>query len=423
MKRITGAFALLAAGLSGCVAFTAPVAQGDRKPVDARPVVSAPMHGGTPLPGLTPGGGVSSTPPGYSTWTAGPGHHTAGSSPLAARPTGPTPPGFPPNSVPLPDLRNGSIPTTTPTPSRPSLASGTADFQNGMPMAVTPPKGDADSSVRQASYAPAPATKTPDNGKLPEILSASLAERAKAAPAVPPVPQMPLAPVVTNSTPAPADAPKAAKMGGTPLLRLVNSRRITLNFEVKDVGPSGLAGVDLWYTQDGRDWKKHEAPANAQAYVVEVDEEGMYGFTLVARSGIGLGKEPPAAGDQPQVWVIVDLTKPDVKLTEVVPNYQQNAQHVLVRWQSSDKNLGRHPVTLSYAEKEEGPWTVIAANLDSSGQYTWQVPANVPPRALLKAEAIDLAGNVGHAQSEKPILMDSSRPNVSIVNVEANTGR
>jgi hypothetical protein len=327
-------------------------------------------------------------------------------------------PGFPPGSVPLPDLRS------SPTPTTPALAGGKADFQSGMPMAVTPPKSAAESNIRQASYAPAPATpKTLDTAKLPEILSAPPTERAKAAPAVPPlppVPPLPAAPVVKNSTPAPADAPKA---GGTPLLRLVNSRRITLNFEVKDVGPSGVAGVDLWYTQDGRDWKKHEAPANAQAYVVEVDEEGMYGFTLVARSGIGLGKEPPAAGDQPQVWVIVDLTKPDVKLTEVVPNYQQNAKQVLIRWQSSDKNLGRHPVTLSYAEKEEGPWTVIAANLDSTGQYTWQVPANVPPRALLKVEAIDLAGNVGQAQSEKPILMDSSRPNVSIVNVEAHGNR
>ncbi|NBO93724.1 MAG: hypothetical protein EBV06_15650, partial [Planctomycetia bacterium] len=96
---------------------------------------------------------------------------------------------------------------------------------------------------------------------------------------------------------------------------------------------------------------------------------------------------------------------------------------VSIKWNASDKNLGRNPVTLSYAESEDGPWTVLAANMSATGSYMWKVPANIPPRVFLRAEASDLAGNVGRAQSSKAILMDASMPKVSIVNVEANSGR
>jgi hypothetical protein len=238
----------------------------------------------------------------------------------------------------------------------------------------------------------------------------------------PPVASEPLAPAVAPPAPM-ADAANRAPTGNGPLFRLVNTKRITLNFEVKDVGSSGLAAVDLWYTQDGKEWKKHEAPTNAQAYVVEVDEEGMYGFTLVARSGIGLGNEPPQAGDQPQVWVVVDLTAPEVQLGEVTASVQGKTQHVSFKWQAVDKNLGRQPVTLSYAEKPEGPWKVLAANLDASGTYKWQVPEGMPPRVLIRVEAADMAGNVGQVVSSKPIVLDCAKPTVKIVNVEPNGGR
>jgi len=204
-------------------------------------------------------------------------------------------------------------------------------------------------------------------------------------------------------------------------MRLVNTKRITLNFEVKDVGPSGLANVELWYTQNCRDWKKYDTPKNQKAYVVEVDEEGMYGFTLVARSGLGLSKEPPVSGDQPQVWTIVDLTPPEVQLTEVTPN--PDSKQVTIGWKASDKNFSRSPVSISYAETEAGPWRMVAANLESTGRFVWQMPTGTPPQFIVRVEATDLAGNVTRVQSSKPLLLDNSTPTVSITNVEANSGQ
>ena len=58
------------------------------------------------------------------------------------------------------------------------------------------------------------------------------------------------------------------------VLLLAGCGRLTADFEIKDVGPSGVSGVELWYTQDARDWRKYDAPPTAHAYIVEVDEEG-----------------------------------------------------------------------------------------------------------------------------------------------------
>jgi hypothetical protein len=259
-----------------------------------------------------------------------------------------------------------------------------------------------------------------------EVLPRVLSEKPGAQTASKPPPLVPLVPL--PPAPARADCHDPARTADAkrtdparqaePMVRLVNTKRITLNFEVKDVGPSGVSAVQLWYTQDGKEWHKHDAPPKKSSYLVEVDDEGMYGFTLVARNGIGLGNDPPRPGDQPQVWVVVDTTKPAVQLGEATPGTDGKSQTVAIRWTARDRNLGRHPITLSYAEKEQGPWKTICSDLENSGMYLWRVPAGAPGVFLVRVEATDLAGNVGRGQSPRPVVLDSSRPTVSIIAVE-----
>jgi hypothetical protein len=65
-------------------------------------------------------------------------------------------------------------------------------------------------------------------------------------------------------------------------LTWVNSRRIKLNYEVREVGPSGVSAVELWATRDGKTWQCYSnEPPPAGPLVVHVAEEGCYGFTLV----------------------------------------------------------------------------------------------------------------------------------------------
>ncbi len=89
--------------------------------------------------------------------------------------------------------------------------------------------------------------------------------------------------------------------------KLVNSKRISLNYEVKEVGRSGVSVVELWWTRDLQTWSKHPTRAgedpSQKAIVFDVDDEGVYGITLVAKSGVGLGDRPPQVGDRPQIWV------------------------------------------------------------------------------------------------------------------------
>ena len=220
---------------------------------------------------------------------------------------------------------------------------------------------------------------------------------------------------------------EAAQSAGEPTVirpsatavRMVNSKRVSLNYEIKDVGPSGVSVVELWYTQDGKKWDKYDTTSQPRPpFVVELKDEGLYGFTLLARNGVGLGKRPPRGGDQPQVWVEVDTTKPVVKLLDTQVGVSGDGQHLSIHWRATDNNLGQRPITLSYAEQPTGPWTLIAANVENTGSYVWPLPSSVPSRFVLRVEAADLVGNVGMAQMAEPILLDLSQPSVSIVAVE-----
>jgi hypothetical protein len=331
--------------------------------------------------------------------------------------------------VPAHYQHGGELTALRPNPATPRAvqvpgATPPLDLPPGMPMAVTPPRQPAEEARAEAG--PAPGNS---EGHAERTAGHPPGERdaADSRPA-----PLPLPPLPVSSPSPPQAAPAEAVMGGekpAPLRHVVNSKRIVLNFEVTDVGPSGLSAVEVWHTRDGKEWFKLEPPVKAKAgvagleksgkaYLIEVDKEGTYGFTLLARSGVGLAHQPPVPGDLPQVWVTVDLTRPVVRLLGVTPGARGKSQTVTVRWQASDAHLSSDPITLSYAEQETGPWHTLAAGLPNTGRYEWQVPAGTPARFLLRVEAVDEANNVGRVQTPRPVLLDPSRPNVSILGVE-----
>lgn len=198
-------------------------------------------------------------------------------------------------------------------------------------------------------------------------------------------------------------------------IKLVGSKRIALAYDVKDVGPSRIAAIDLWYTHDGRTWTKYGQPFADEAgknLIFEVEREGLYGITLNAKSGVGLGERPPQAGDRPQVWIEVDLTKPVVALKNVLVGQGIDKGKLKIAWNASDKNLGMGCVNLRYAEQSTGPWTAIAEKVNNSGEYTWMMPAEVPYQFYIKVEAVDRAANVGEDATPQPVKVDLSIPRV-----------
>jgi hypothetical protein len=173
---------------------------------------------------------------------------------------------------------------------------------------------------------------------------------------------------------------------------VVNSKRLQINYEVKDVGPSGLAVVELWYRHNGGPWQKYGDAPQQPPFVVDVPDEGRYDFTLLARNRAAQGKTRPDAGDEPQVAVEVDLTKPAVAV--VAPRYDPKENTLTLLWQATDRNLGAQPIALCWSRDPRGPWVPIITQLPNTGRYVWKLPAGLPERFWVQVEASDLAGNV-----------------------------
>jgi hypothetical protein len=198
--------------------------------------------------------------------------------------------------------------------------------------------------------------------------------------------------------------------------RMVNSRTFELEYDVDSVGPSGIGRVELWGTRDGgRTWRSFVADdGNRGSLRVTVDEEGMYGFCIVAANGAGVGGKPPAAGQKPEMILGVDLTKPVAQILSAQQGVDVEFGKVVIAWQADDQYLADRPVTLSYSANRSGPWTQIATGLENTGRYVWLIDSRIPPRVYLRLEVRDLAGNVGVHETGETVAVDASCPTVHI---------
>jgi hypothetical protein len=210
--------------------------------------------------------------------------------------------------------------------------------------------------------------------------------------------------------------------------KFVGSKQISLSYDLRDVGPSGVSSVELWYTlYQGRAWNKlTEYPIDMKAagegpkkLTFEVNDEGIYGITLVAKSGVGLGERAPQVGDRPQFWMEVDLTKPLVQIQDVHVGNGFDKGKLTIQWNARDKNLGGNPIRIAYAEQCEGPWNTIAEKLSNSGRYVWKMPEQLPFQFYVRVEAVDLAGNVGEALTLERVKVDLSMPKAQPLTIEA----
>src|SRR5262249_51772059 len=95
--------------------------------------------------------------------------------------------------------------------------------------------------------------------------------------------------------------PSASPVAPEAAVTRARNKHLQFSYDFKDVGPSGVAGVEVFYTRDGSAWQKVPALMRENPCSVDVEEEGLYGFTLVAKTGFGGGKDGPQPGDQPQM--------------------------------------------------------------------------------------------------------------------------
>jgi hypothetical protein len=201
--------------------------------------------------------------------------------------------------------------------------------------------------------------------------------------------------------------------------QIVNDSEVSLDYQIDDEGPSGVSVIELWVTTDvGRTWRRvGEDPDRQSPFVVNFQAEGLYGLTMVAKSGVGLGDRPPVAGDQPQMWIEVDKTAPHIQLNTPEVGKGPQAGSIIISWQAEDANLGDRCVSLFYAGGTSNDWKPIATGLENTGRYIWKLNGQMPNPFRVAIEIADLAGNREMSESpEVTIDMSKPKPRISGVN-------
>lgn len=203
--------------------------------------------------------------------------------------------------------------------------------------------------------------------------------------------------------------------------RMVNARRFELEYDVESVGPSGIGRVELWGTADGgKNWSKYAVDDdNRSPITVNVAEEGVYGFRLVVSNGAGVGGEPPKTGDQPEMWIAVDLTKPTARIVSAQQGEGDEAGRLIISWQADDRSLAARPITLLFSATPGGPWLPIAGGMENTGRYAWPLDERIPPRVYLRLEVRDEAGNIGADQTPEAVVIDQTRPKLRLRDIRA----
>ena len=226
--------------------------------------------------------------------------------------------------------------------------------------------------------------------------------------------------ILRRPLPANSGAPTITKR-----TRVVNTRQFHIDYEVEDVGSSGVGSVELYITEDdGNTWYRYgDDPDLTSPFVVEAPQDGIYGFSLRVRSGAGLAADPPQPREKPSIVVVVDQTPPQIRFDGATQGRGADLAKIAIRWNLREEHPSDAPVALSYTTEEGGLWEPITGWIADTGEYVWSVGPNMPPRIYIRVTARDAAGNLSRVESQEPLLVDLSRPSARIVDVEAANNR
>jgi Flp pilus assembly protein TadD len=190
----------------------------------------------------------------------------------------------------------------------------------------------------------------------------------------------------------------AATPPDTHQLPQVRSQTFEIEFQVNEAALP-LREVELWYTRDsGRTWQHYGPDDDCQSPIhFAAQEEGLYGFFVVAVNDVGLSSDPPGADTQPQQWAFVDFTPPVVQLHPPRIGNNGGLRVLHLKWTAIDAHLTSRPVELSYRLLPAGPWRTIASALSNTGRYDWRPDEEVTGRIMVRISVRDRGDNKSEA--------------------------
>ena len=193
---------------------------------------------------------------------------------------------------------------------------------------------------------------------------------------------------------------------------LTASARFHLDYDLVDIDRADVSRVELWITaDDGQSWAVYGTDPDLESpFEVDVPREGIYGFRLLIHDHDGSVARPPQPGDQADLWVGVDRSRPQAALTSARFVPEAGGPLLEVTWEASDAHLTDSPIRLSYAASAQGPWIPLTADLPNSGRYRWHPESPLPDKIFLQIEVHDRAGNVTRQQLSDPIATREIQP-------------
>jgi hypothetical protein len=210
-----------------------------------------------------------------------------------------------------------------------------------------------------------------------------------------------------------SDDPHAVPMGPTDQNTYYSrSKSFSLDYAVDLTRGSSVSAIELWGTMDeGKTWSKWgEDDDRESPFDIRVEEEGMFGFRIVIVGSNLVASNQPRAGDPADAWIAVDSRTPEVKIHSAVYGVGEEAGNLVIEYSCSDDQLLDRPISLSFSERRDGPWTTIASGLRNTGRYLWPAEPNLPKRIYLRIEAVDRAANVGVHRLDIPVDVEGLAP-------------
>ncbi len=225
-----------------------------------------------------------------------------------------------------------------------------------------------------------------------------------------------------------------------PHIDYVNSLDFHVDYTVQRMGRSGVQAAHLFVIKDKGDWQlvkrfpvklmPDDKGQHAMSLPYKAEREGTYGFYVIPESGAGKRAIDPKKDDPPMVLVVVDTTKPFVRITGVqVKPGGTRGPLVEFTWEAGDPNLMPQPVSLEWSlDRNAQRWNEIKYRLDNNltsttGRFTWEVPDEKLWKFYARIRAVDKASNVGeHIWGQdreknnppKEIIVDLEKPSVTI---------
>ena len=142
--------------------------------------------------------------------------------------------------------------------------------------------------------------------------------------------------------------------------RYVRARAFNVQYELDDVGPSGVSSVDLYITENNGSsgsttdrMKTVEARSRSKCRATAVR------LRLRVRSGAGLVRIPPQPGDPPTFVVVVDRKPPQAELGKITQGQGAGRGEVTIEWTGPRRTARRQT---SAAELGAGPRRPVAGD-------------------------------------------------------------